>query len=95
MGCGVECGVGCGGRGGVSDSSKLFSPKIYPPKYPKDDDSMFELDGLEILTQKQQKKRIDHRKVFANFLTRPSKASIILNGGSEKTQNYATFKKRS
>lgn len=55
MGFGVGCGVGCDGRGGVSDSSKLFSPKISPPKYPKDDDSMFELDGLEILTQKQKK----------------------------------------
>ena len=29
------CGVGCDGRGGVSDSSKLFSPKISAQKYPR------------------------------------------------------------
>ena len=32
--CGVWCGVGCDGSGGVSSSSKLFSPEISPPKYP-------------------------------------------------------------
>ena len=68
MGCGVECGVGCGGRGGVSNSSKLFSPKISPPKHPKDDDSMFELDGLEILTQKQQKKTDRPSQSVCQFL---------------------------
>ena len=51
----------------------------------QDDDFMFELDGLEILTQK--KDWIDHRRVFANLVSRPS---IVPNGGSEKTQNYPT-----
>ena len=51
----------------------------------QDDDFMFELNGLEILTQKNW---IDHRRVFANIVSRPS---IIPNGGSEKTQNYATY----
>ena len=59
MGCDVGCGVGCGGTGGVSDSSKLFSPKISPPKYPKYDDSRFELDGLAILTQIKTNRKTD------------------------------------
>ena len=82
----MGCGVGFDERGGVSDSGKLFSPKISPPKYLR---WQFQDDGLEILTQKQKKNWIDLRRVFANLVSRPS---IILNGGSEKTQNYATFK---
>ena len=85
VGCGMGCGVGCGGRGGVIDSSKLFPPTISPPKYPGWRFHVWTWRFRDFKAKTEQN-WIDHRRVFAYLVSRPS---IILNGGSEKTQNYA------
>ena len=56
MGCGMGCGVGCGGRGGVGGIQASCFLQRFLRQNIQDDDSIFELDSLEILTQKQQKK---------------------------------------
>ena len=84
----MGCGVGCGGRGGVGGIQANCFLQRFLRQNIQDDDSIFELDSLEILTQKQQKKWIDHHREFANLVSR---LSIIPNGGWGKTQNYANY----
>ena len=60
--CGVRCGVWCGGAVWVvvGEVAWVIQASCFLQRFLRqniqDDDSMFELDSLEILTQKQKKK---------------------------------------